>query len=87
MRGIEAPPGMPSFIQPLDMSAVGVVTPGMQTGMVAARRTVVKWNVENLPIVDDSRIMPANFDPQHLAVFVRLPEAALPQKPSKGKVR
>jgi hypothetical protein len=62
----------------LDAALVGLSAPTPDGQQQVAKR-LTTYTVQDWPIVDHDRVMPANFDGEHRAVFIRLPEAALPR--------
>ena len=69
-----------------DAISTGVlVTPRLQSDL-PERRDAAKLNkLFDSPLVDMERKMPANFDKECEDVFMRIPDAALPQTESHGK--
>ncbi len=70
----------------LDAALVGLIVPTPEGQQQVARR-LTTYTLQDWPIIDNNRVLPANFDGEHHAVFIRLPEEALPRGdvPMKGR--
>ena len=62
----------------LDAALVGLDVPTPEGQQQVAKR-LTTYTLQDWPIIDHNRVLPANFDGEHRAVFIRLPEEALPR--------
>ena len=86
---MQIPGDMPAKLQSVDDGPAGIcANPPLQQAAVALKRQKVDKNLklEDLPVVDDTRVLPENFDKACLEAYKRLPEACLPQKKGTGKL-
>ena len=80
----------PDFLVPSSdalSASMPIATPGAQHNIVekkSKKASDAAGLLASFPIVDESRVLPENFDENCDVAYARIPEAALPQGPCRG---
>ena len=80
----------PDFLVPSSdalSASMPIATPGAQHNIVekkSKKASDAAGLLASVPIVDESRVLPENFDENCDVAYARIPEAALPQGPCRG---
>lgn len=85
---VHVPPALQATVDELDANSFAMASAPAGTSLksqaAVKARGKVAFDLNSLPEVDAHRVVPQNFRPEVHAAYMRVPEVALPQRPSAG---